>query len=110
MRAMRATVVIAAACVAVAACGANAERMRSWGLDLLGERRALLGARDAGPVHEAGYFRLNRTKEAEMFYFFFEHREMDPKAPLVLWMTGTCHRRRPRRACRATNAPARRWS
>lgn len=24
-----------------------------------------------------------------MFYFFFENRAADPKAPLVLWMTGT---------------------
>ncbi|KAK9806679.1 hypothetical protein WJX73_007406 [Symbiochloris irregularis] len=36
----------------------------------------------------AGYFRLNRTHEAYMFYFYFENRAADSEAPLVVWMTG----------------------
>lgn len=37
--------------------------------------------------HSAGYFKLNRTSAAEMFYFYFKSRG-DPKDPVVLWMTG----------------------
>ncbi|GIL92291.1 hypothetical protein Vretimale_18448 [Volvox reticuliferus] len=40
------------------------------------------------PRRIAGYFKLNRTHEARMFYFFFQSRS-DPKTdPVVLWMTG----------------------
>lgn len=35
----------------------------------------------------AGYFLLDRTKEAQMFYFLFRSRSKDTD-PLVLWMTG----------------------
>ena len=49
---------------------------------------------------EAGYLKLNRTHDAEMFYFFFEQRGMSNlidggsmnvnvnDGPVVLWMTG----------------------
>lgn len=86
---------IAVACVVgvangygAAAAAAMQPRMRSWELDLLGEHGVDLGAAGSGPVHEAGYFKLNRTHEAEMFYFYFENRQQDEDAPLVLWMTG----------------------
>ena len=39
------------------------------------------------PQQLAGYFQLNRTYAAEMFYFFFENRH-SATAPLILWMTG----------------------
>ena len=66
------------------------ERLRSWELDLPGRHDvAGVGSEAApGPLHEAGYFKLNRTVEAEMFYFYFEHRSMAADAPIVLWMTG----------------------
>ena len=39
--------------------------------------------------HSSGYFKLNRTKAAEMFYFYFKSRSATPsKDPVVLWMTG----------------------
>jgi len=38
--------------------------------------------------HYAGYFRLNRTHDAKMFYFFFESCGNKTEDPLVLWMTG----------------------
>eukprot|EP00798_Chlamydomonas_sp_ICE-L_P017887 gene17887-24279_t len=40
------------------------------------------------PKRMSGYFKLNRTKEAEMFYFLFESRGDPSKNPVVLWMTG----------------------
>lgn len=43
----------------------------------------------APPVHESGYFKLNRTHDAHMFYMYFESRSPHPESdPLVLWMTG----------------------
>eukprot|EP00898_Chlorokybus_atmophyticus_P001230 jgi/Chlat1/2107/Chrsp17S02698 len=36
----------------------------------------------------SGYFKLDRTHDARMFYFFFESRGNKDKDPLVLWMTG----------------------
>ena len=38
--------------------------------------------------HSAGYFRLNRTNAAEMFYFYFRSRGEPSRDPVVLWMTG----------------------
>ncbi|DBA94519.1 hypothetical protein WJX77_001353 [Trebouxia sp. C0004] len=55
---------------------------------------ALLPAAEPGlqgvhePRHISGYFQLNRTYDAHMFYFFFESRSLKPDAPVVLWMTG----------------------
>ena len=40
------------------------------------------------PERVAGYFRLNRTHEAEMFYFFYRSRTGRRTDPVVLWMTG----------------------
>lgn len=40
------------------------------------------------PRHISGYFQLNRTYDAHMFYFFFESRSLKPDDPVVLWMTG----------------------
>ncbi len=36
----------------------------------------------------SGYFRLNRTYSAEMFFFMFERRREAASAPVVVWMTG----------------------
>ena len=41
-----------------------------------------------GPKRYAGYFKLNRTYDAHMFFFYFEARENPENAPVVLWMTG----------------------
>ena len=39
--------------------------------------------------HSAGYFALNRTSAAEMFYFLFRSRApASDSSPVVLWMTG----------------------
>lgn len=40
------------------------------------------------PQRISGYFKLDRTHDARMFYFLFQNRNLDPKAPVVLWMTG----------------------
>jgi hypothetical protein len=41
-----------------------------------------------GPERISGYFKLDRTKDAHMFYFLFQSRAMRPDDPVVLWMTG----------------------
>lgn len=47
------------------------------------------GAAGAPDIHHtAGYFRLNRTHDARLFYFYFESRGNKNEDPLVLWMTG----------------------
>ena len=43
-----------------------------------------------GPERISGYFKLDRTKDAHMFYFLFQSRSMKPDDPVVLWMTGAC--------------------
>ncbi|GIL67070.1 hypothetical protein Vafri_20506 [Volvox africanus] len=40
------------------------------------------------PKRIAGYFKLNRTHDARMFYFFFQSRNDPITDPVVLWMTG----------------------
>jgi carboxypeptidase C (cathepsin A) len=40
------------------------------------------------PERYSGYFKLNRTYDAHMFFFYFEAREAPADAPVVLWMTG----------------------
>ncbi len=40
------------------------------------------------PQRVAGYFRLNRTEDAQMFYFLFRSRNDQESDPVVLWMTG----------------------
>jgi carboxypeptidase C (cathepsin A) len=42
----------------------------------------------SGPERYSGYFKLNRTYDAHMFFFYFEAREAPADAPVVLWMTG----------------------
>ncbi|KAL1542696.1 Serine carboxypeptidase-like 48 [Salvia divinorum] len=37
--------------------------------------------------HHAGYYRLPHTKDARMFYFFFESRSSKAE-PVVIWLTG----------------------
>eukprot|EP00884_Botryococcus_braunii_P006077 jgi/Botrbrau1/15470/Bobra.43_2s0092.1 len=63
-------------------------RLVEWPLNLLSNpgSNELLGKQ---PEQVAGYFTLNRTYDAHMFYFYFESRSGDSsKDPLVLWMTG----------------------
>lgn len=39
--------------------------------------------------YHSGYFKLERTYDAHMFFFLFESRKQtEEKSPLVLWMTG----------------------
>ncbi|GMG98776.1 hypothetical protein Nepgr_000616 [Nepenthes gracilis] len=38
--------------------------------------------------HHAGYYRLPRSKDARMFYFFFESRNKKEEDPVVIWLTG----------------------
>ncbi|GAA0139747.1 serine protease [Lithospermum erythrorhizon] len=38
--------------------------------------------------HHAGYYRLPRSKDARMFYFFFESRNKKTDDPVVIWLTG----------------------
>lgn len=46
-------------------------------------------APDQGPdLLDSGYFTLDRTYEAKMFYFYFQARNPTPDTPVVLWMTG----------------------
>lgn len=39
-------------------------------------------------TQHAGYFRLNRTHSAEMFFFYYASRSARRSDPVVLWMTG----------------------
>ncbi|GAA0139749.1 serine protease [Lithospermum erythrorhizon] len=52
-------------------------------LPLLGKSGATVS--DLG--HHAGYYKLPHTKDARMFYFFFESRN-SKKDPVVIWLTG----------------------
>ncbi|KAK9061566.1 hypothetical protein SSX86_018748 [Deinandra increscens subsp. villosa] len=45
------------------------------------------GATIADLAHHAGYFRLQHTIDARMFYFFFESRKAKSD-PVVIWLTG----------------------
>jgi hypothetical protein len=49
---------------------------------------SLHGAPAAAPDRYSGYFRLNHTADAHMFFFLFEARAAPDAAPVVLWMTG----------------------
>lgn len=42
------------------------------------------------PKRVAGYFKLNRTVDAHMFYFYYQSRSRRNSDPVVLWMTGGC--------------------
>ncbi|XVE99249.1 hypothetical protein REPUB_Repub03eG0181700 [Reevesia pubescens] len=37
--------------------------------------------------HHAGYYKLSNSRDARMFYFFFESRNRK-KDPVVIWLTG----------------------
>ncbi|XP_019188978.1 PREDICTED: serine carboxypeptidase-like [Ipomoea nil] len=56
---------------------------RRFKFDYLGNPGA--SVEDLG--HHAGYYRLPHTKDARMFYFFFESRS-SKKDPVVIWLTG----------------------
>ena len=57
-------------------------RLKPLQLDSRSESRNDLGQQ------YSGYFRLNRTYSAEMFFFMFERRAEAASAPVVIWMTG----------------------
>ncbi|XP_039129735.1 serine carboxypeptidase-like [Dioscorea cayenensis subsp. rotundata] len=54
-------------------------------LDILGDIGSGISIQELG--HHAGYYSLNHTHAARMFYFFFESRGSSSD-PLVLWLTG----------------------
>eukprot|EP00262_Sarcandra_glabra_P016595 TRINITY_DN545_c0_g1_i1.p1 TRINITY_DN545_c0_g1~~TRINITY_DN545_c0_g1_i1.p1 ORF type:complete len:499 (-),score=77.72 TRINITY_DN545_c0_g1_i1:189-1685(-) len=54
-------------------------------LNINGEIGSNLSVEDLG--HHAGYYRLEHTHAARMFYFFFESRGGSSN-PVVLWLTG----------------------
>ncbi|CAH9072308.1 unnamed protein product [Cuscuta epithymum] len=53
-------------------------------LDYLGKSDSTL----ANLGHHAGYVKLRHTKDANMFYFFFESRGNRKSDPVVIWLTG----------------------
>ena len=70
--------------------GAGSERL-TW--HRLPPARRPVAAADAlllspEPERYSGYFRLNRTYDAHMFFWFFQARTDPDTAPLTLWMTG----------------------
>lgn len=56
-------------------------------IGLGGDAAAANGVGEA-PERFAGYFKLNRTYDAHMFFFYFQARVDPENAPVVLWMTG----------------------
>ncbi|XP_020583403.1 serine carboxypeptidase-like 49 isoform X2 [Phalaenopsis equestris] len=58
---------------------------RKLNFDILGDAGSTVPVEQLG--HHAGYYRLNRTHAAKMFYFFFESRG-ESSAPVVVWLTG----------------------
>ena len=52
---------------------------------LLGEEQTS----EEDPLRVAGYFKLDRTYDAHMFFFHFQSRtDVDSTDPVVVWMTG----------------------
>ena len=81
--------------LAVLACsvlGASASSNRLTFKDITLSATQPDGLRDTPvvdpPRRIAGYFKLNRTHDAHMFFFFFESRSKPQADPVVLWMTG----------------------
>ncbi|XXG75125.1 hypothetical protein AAC387_Pa07g3705 [Persea americana] len=58
---------------------------RKLDLEILGDSGSDVSIENLG--HHAGYYRLERTHAAKMFYFFFESRG-GSSDPVVLWLTG----------------------
>eukprot|EP00897_Mesotaenium_endlicherianum_P001090 jgi/Mesen1/10982/ME000096S10551 len=65
-------------------------RLQEWPIDIRPEGPAsgLLTEEQPEVGHYAGYYRLNRTHDTRMFYWFFESRGNKSEDPVVLWMTG----------------------
>jgi carboxypeptidase C (cathepsin A) len=88
---MRAPALRLAALLAAMACTAAArdqQRLTMQPISLVGSAAA--AANGQGPERYSGYFKLNRTYDAHMFFFYFQARvEPDSEdTPVVLWMTG----------------------
>ncbi|XP_058099121.1 serine carboxypeptidase-like 48 isoform X2 [Magnolia sinica] len=58
---------------------------RKLDLEILGEIDSDVSVEELG--HHAGYYRLENTHAARLFYFFFESRGSS-NDPVVLWLTG----------------------
>jgi hypothetical protein len=100
-------------CIAlIAACAAGAAAS-----DRLIEKRFTLpninsqGVSKTVPIVDdsriAGYFRLNRTEDARMFYFLFKSRGSPKDDPVVIWMTGALLAPACGRACMPQRAAGR---
>jgi hypothetical protein len=57
------------------------------------------------PERVAGFFKLNRTKDAHMFYFYYESRSKGANDPVILWMTGQQGSQSGRHHARTMQAP-----
>lgn len=79
-------------CLTAVSGALGAGRLVEKPLRLPGEAPVLRGA-DGVPIVDppqrvAGYFKLNRTHDAHMFYFYYESRSKGANDPVILWMTG----------------------
>ncbi|EIE20942.1 peptidase S10, serine carboxypeptidase [Coccomyxa subellipsoidea C-169] len=81
----------------IAAIGASSSRLVEKEIDVhLAADNKHLESGLGKPLRLSGYFKLNRTYDAHMFYFFFEAAsEKRHEEPLAVWMTGNCPRTHP---------------
>ncbi|KXZ41207.1 hypothetical protein GPECTOR_651g768 [Gonium pectorale] len=77
---------VASACVSVAS--AQSSRLVEKEIDLPTDTFLSDTPLIDPPKRIAGYFKLNRTHDARMFYFYFQSRHKPETDPVVLWMTG----------------------
>lgn len=69
-------------------CSASTDRLSFHKISSSNLRGASEASTLTEPERYSGYFKLNRTYDAHMFFFYFEAREAPADAPVVLWMTG----------------------
>jgi carboxypeptidase C (cathepsin A) len=83
------TALIVVAILAIS-CSATSDRLRFHKIATSTLRRgaANLQTTIEGPEQYSGYFKLNRTYDAHMFFFYFQARTAPEAAPVILWMTG----------------------
>eukprot|EP00878_Enallax_costatus_P000305 GHUV01000378.1.p1 GENE.GHUV01000378.1~~GHUV01000378.1.p1 ORF type:complete len:521 (+),score=122.91 GHUV01000378.1:129-1565(+) len=74
------------ACAGVHAAGRLVEKKIEFPISLLSQQNDVPIVDP--PERVAGYFKLNRTYDAHMFYFYYESRNKGPNDPVILWMTG----------------------
>ncbi|KAG7671065.1 hypothetical protein KSW81_004492 [Nannochloris sp. 'desiccata'] len=68
-------------------CSASTDRLSFHKISSSNLRGASEASTLTEPERYSGYFKLNRTYDAHMFFFYFEAREAPADAPVVLWMT-----------------------